>query len=246
MSLFIRQADLAQLKPNKEQEDFLWFMDQCGLDQHVRSLRHSDMFDRVRKILMCSTEQDEFRLERDIHSCFLLDSWLLENQFGHCAAQRQYDRFWKHATDRAEKSNFIDVKLREIEAGSAPVHAITELSLPKKVKDVGSKTALLLMLQLPDGILNPYQTWAQNLCFIDHLIDMKPDYDLLLDLRSEYDKQFESLYKSQLRQFNKTFATFQALDDKKAFYKKLFKYPYPVKRDIFRCLCEGKLNADFC
>ena len=30
----------------------------------------------------------------------------------------------------------------------------------------------------------------------------------------------------------------------KAFYKKLFKYPYSVKRDIFRCLCEGKLNAD--
>lgn len=246
MSLFIRQADLAQLEMSEDQTNFLWLLDQCGLDQHVRALRHTDVFDRVRKILMSSTKQDELRLERDIHSSFLLDSWLLEHQFGHFAAQHHYERFWRRSIDPAEKSNFIDVKLREIEAGGAPVHAITQLSLAKSVRDVGSKKALLLMLQLPDGVLYPFQTWAQNLCFIDHLIGMKPDYDLLLELRSEYHKQFDSLYKSELRQLNKKFSSIQPNNDRKAFYKKLFKYPYPVKRDIFRCLCEGKLNSGQC
>ena len=246
MSLFIRQSDLTQLEMSKEQANFLWFLDQCGLDQYVRALRHTDIFDRMRKILMSSTKQNEHRLECDIHSSFLLDRWSIEHQLGHSAAQHHYERFWQRSTDRAQKSNFIDVKLREIEAGSAPVHVITQLSLPKGVKDVGSKQALLLMLQLPEGVLYPYQTWAQNLCFIDHLIGIKPDYDLLLDLRFEYHKQFERIYKSELRQLNKRFLFSQTTSEKRAFYKKLFKYPYPVKRDIFRCLCESELNRGQC
>ena len=195
---------------------------------------------------MSSTERDETILEADIHSSFLLDSWLFERKFGHCAAQRHYERFWKRAMDQAEKSNFIDVKLRQIEADCAPVQAITKLSLPKAVKDVGSKQALILTLQLPEGILDQFQKWAQNLCFIDHLIDMKPGYDVLLDLRSEYHKEFKSLYKSELRKSNKVFYSKQARNDKKAFYKKLFKFPYPIKRDIFRCLCESELNSGRC
>lgn len=242
MSLFIRQSDLTQLEMSKEQANFLWLLDQCGLDQYVRALRHTDIFDRMRKILMSGTKQNEHRLECDIHSSFLLDRWSIEHQLGHSAAQHHYERFWKRSIDRAEKSNFIDVKLREIEAGGAPVHVITQLSLPKGVKDVGSKQALLLMLQLPEGVLYPFQTWAQNLCFIDHLIGMKPGYDLLLDLRSEYHKQFERIYKSELRQLNKRFLFSPTTSEKKAFYKKLFKYPYPVKRDIVRCLCESELN----
>ena len=102
------------------------------------------------------------------------------------------------------------------------------------------------MMLLPDGILDPYHKWAQNLCFIDHLIEVKPDYQLLLDLRSEYHDQFVSIYKGELRQLNKPFAAQSAVNQSRDFYKKLFKYPYPVKRDIFRCLCEGKLNADRC
>ena len=246
MNVMMQQADLAQLELSQEQEDFLWFMDQCGLDQHVRSLRHTDVFDRMRQILMSYKEQIEPGLESDIHSSFLLDRWLYENQFGHSAAQRHYDRFWRYSTDRAGRSNFIDAKLRKIEAGSAPVHAITELSLSKEVKSVGSKKALILMMLLPDGILDPYHKWAQNLCFIDHLIEVKPDYQLLLDLRSEYHDQFVSIYKSELRQLNKPFFAQPAFGQSRDFYKKLFKYPYPVKRDIFRCLCEGKLNADRC
>jgi hypothetical protein len=195
---------------------------------------------------MSSKEHDDPRLEWAIHSSFLLDRWLLENQFGHCAVQRHYDRFWKYSIDQAEKSNFIDVKLRKIEAGSAPVHAIAELSLPKSVKDIGSKKALILMMQLPGGILDPYHTWAQNLCFIDHLLDLKPDYGLLLDLKSEYYGRFKSLYKSELRQLNKQFSFSKTANDKIAFYEKLFQYPYPVKCDIFRCLCEGKLNSSRC
>jgi hypothetical protein len=57
----------------------------------------------------------------------------------------------------------------------------------------------MLMLALPDRITDRYHEWAQNLCFIDQLLELKPDYSLLHELRDEYHAEFLKLYKSELR-----------------------------------------------
>lgn len=242
MNALFSQTGLHQLEMTPEQSDFLWFLDQCGLDQHVRALRHTDVFDRVRGLLLNSKDASKLRLEDSIHDNFLLDGWRLENEFGHPAVQRHYARFWVKQIDRAMRSNFIDVKLRQIAKGAPPTGAMDALKLPKHVKDVGSKKALLLMFNLPEGILLRYEIWAQNLCFIDQLIEQKPDYGLLLQLRGEYHREFQSLYKSELRAANGNSRRGFGSNDEREFYKKLFKYKYAVKRDIIRCLCEPRLN----
>lgn len=242
MKALFSQAGLYELEMTPEQRDFLWFLDQCGLDQHVRALRHTDVFDRMRGLLMKNSNEDSLRLEKNVHDNFLLDSWRLEHQFGHVVAQRHYGIFWMNQMQREMRSNFIHIKLRQIEAGAAPVLPLTELLLPESVQSVGGKKALLLMLTLPNDVLPRYQTWAQNLCFVDHLIEKKPNYDFLLKLREEYHKEFISQYKSELRSANGNSRSQHKSDEVRVFYKKLFKYQYPVKRDIIRCLCEAGLN----
>lgn len=242
MNALFSKGRLCQLEMTPEQTDFLWFLDQCGLDQHVRTLRHTDVFDRMRSLLMQGANKDSLRLEKNIHDNFLLDSWRLENQFGHAAVQRHYSICWIYEMNKEMLSNFINIKLRQLEAGSAPVLTLTELSLPASVKLVGSKKALLLMLTLPEGVLHRYQTWAQDLCFVDQLIEKKPDYNFLHKIREEYHKKFLSLYRSELRSANEKSGNRHGTDAVKTFYKKLFKYQYAVKRDIIRCLCEAGLN----
>lgn len=185
MKALFSQAGLYELEMTSKQRDFLWFLDQCGLDQHVRALRHTDVFDRMRGMLMENSKEGSLRLEKNVHDNFLLDSWRLEHHFGHAVTQRHYGIFWVNQMQREMRSNFIHIKLRQIEAGAAPVLPLTELSLPESVQSVGSKKALLLMLTLPNDVLRRYQTWAQNLCFVDHLIEKKPNYDFLLKLREE-------------------------------------------------------------
>ena len=46
------EKGLYELEMSPEQTDFLWFLDQCGFDAKVRALRHADVFDRVRGLLM--------------------------------------------------------------------------------------------------------------------------------------------------------------------------------------------------
>ena len=101
----------------------------------------------------------------------------------------------------------------------------------------------MLMLALPDRITDRYHRWAQNLCFIDQLLELKPDYSLLHALRDEYHKDFLKLYKSELRYAKQPEYGSRKDGEALAFYKKLFKFQYPVKRDIIRCLCEAKLNS---
>jgi len=84
---------------------------------------------------------------------------------------------------------------------------------------------------------------TQNLCFIDQLLKLKPDYVLLHELRDEYHAEFLKLYKSELRYAKQPEYGRRKDGEALAFYKKLFKFQYPVKRDIIRCLCEPKLNA---
>ena len=242
MKALFKEIGLSQLEMTPEQTDFLWFLDQCGLDQHVRTLRHTDVFDRVRKLLLECSNVEKLRLEDSIHDNFLLDSWRLEKKFGHSAVQRHLARFWVGQLTRSMRSNFLDVKLRQIEAGTTPVRALDALKLPQSVKDVGSKKALLLMFNLPKGVLFRYENWAKNLCFIDQLIELKPGYDLLHQLQAEYHREFLSLYKSELRSANEDARRGIGSGDGQDFYKKLFKFQYSVKRDIIRCLCEPGLN----
>ena len=50
------EKGLYELEMSPEQTDFLWFLDQCGFDAKVRALRHTDVFDRVRGLLMHKNE----------------------------------------------------------------------------------------------------------------------------------------------------------------------------------------------
>ena len=63
------------------------------------------------------------------------------------------------------------------------------------------------------------------------------------ELRDEYHAEFLKLYKSELRYAKQPEYGRRKNGEALAFYKKLFKFQYPVKRDIIRCLCEAKLNA---
>ena len=233
---------LERVEITREQSDFLWFLDQCGFDAKVRALRHTDVFDRVRALLMNSSDHNAFRLEYDLHRNFLLDGWHGEPGYGHFAVRRHFKRFWPFNFSNNHKSNLIDVKLHQIEDGVAPVLPLRELKLPQSVQDKGSKRALMLMLTLPEDITFRYHEWAQNLCFIDQLLEQKPNYTFLLQLRAEYHAEFVKLYKSELRYAKKP--TYSSRKDGSAldFYKKLYKFQYPVKRDIIRCLCELQLN----
>lgn len=105
-----------------------------------------------------------------------------------------------------------------------------------------AKKAFLLMFSLPSSILLRYENWAQNLCFIDQLIELKPGYDLLYQLQAEYHREFLSLYKSELRSANEDARRGIGSGEARDFFKKLFKFQYSVKRDIIRCLCEPGLN----
>ena len=57
------EKGLYELEMSPEQTDFLWFLDQCGFDVKVRALRHTDVFDRVRGLLMHKNEQENLALE---------------------------------------------------------------------------------------------------------------------------------------------------------------------------------------
>ena len=237
------EKGLYELEMSPEQTDFLWFLDQCGFDVKVRALRHTDVFDRVRGLLMHKNEQENLALESSLHHNFLLEGYSRNPSPGHPAARRHYNRFWGYKFPSNQKSNLIHVKLRQIEAGFTPVLPHEKLTLPKGVQDTGSKRALMLMLALPDRITDRYHEWAQNLCFIDQLLELKPDYSLLHELRDEYHAEFLKLYKSELSYAKQPEYGRRKDGEALAFYKKLFKFQYPVKRDIIHCLCEAKLNA---
>lgn len=233
---------LKRLEMTQEQTDFLWFLDQCGFDARVRDLRHTDVFDRVRALLIKKPDQNALRLETDLHCNFLLDGRYGGMDYGHGAVRRHFMRFWPFNFYSNHKSNLIDVKLRQIKDGVAPILPLRELKLPQGVQDKGSKQALILMLTMPEDITFRYYEWAQNLCFIDQLLEQKPSYTFLLQLRAEYHVEFVKLYKSELRYAKNPI--YSSLNNGSAleFYKKLYKFQYPVKRDIIRCLCEARLN----
>ena len=243
MNKIFPEGGFCELAMTEEQIDYLWLLDQCGFDQHVRFLRHTDVFDRVRLLLMHKLEYQNLTLESSIHNNFLIHGWRLEKTFGHQSAQTHFARFWRSEFTDAAKSNLIHVKLRQIEAGAVPVEPLPTLILSSNVKAVGSKRALLLMLVMPDGILFSYKQWAQNLCFIDQLIEMRPGYRLLHKIRDDYYREFIRLYKSGLRYAKQPNYSRKLPSDELTFYKRLFKFQYSEKRDIFRCLCEPGLNT---
>lgn len=243
MKELFSQTGLYDLEMTPEQTDYLWFLDQCGFDQHVRALRHTDVFDRVRSVLIHAQHDQVVTLEKHIHENFMLSSWYLEQKYGHLAAQRHFKRFWNDDLNVYQKSNLINAKLRQIEAGAEPVVPLSSLTLLSSVKDIGSKRALFLMLMLPNGALVSYTEWAQNTCFIDQLLELRPGYSLLEKIQTEYHQRFLTIYRSELRDAKRIDNLKNDVSDASLFYKKLFKFQYPVKRDIVQCLCEANLNS---
>lgn len=99
------------------------------------------------------------------------------------------------------------------------------------------------MLMLPNGALVSYTEWAQNTCFIDQLLEMRPGYSLLEKIQTEYHQRFLTIYRSELRDAKRIDNLKNDVSDASLFYKKLFKFQYPVKRTIVQCLCEANLNS---
>ena len=66
------EKDRYELEMSPEQTDFLWFLDQCGFDAKVRALRHTDVFDRVRGLLM---HKKRMKISLSRRACITTSYW---------------------------------------------------------------------------------------------------------------------------------------------------------------------------
>jgi hypothetical protein len=102
---------LYELEMSPEQTDFLWFLDQCGFDAKVRALRHTDVFDRVRGLLMHKNEDENLSLESSLHHNFLLDGYSRDPAPGHPACAKTLQSLLGVSIPQQSKEQFNSYKI---------------------------------------------------------------------------------------------------------------------------------------
>lgn len=233
------------LTASAQLDDFIWLLDQCGFDEHVRAMPHKDIFLSMRQKLLGQEYKWDSGIEQDILMNFInVDKYSFTEYSGHAIAHHLLKCLWRGAHGYYYRVNLIEYKIQKISQGSAPIYPTTELILPKEVTDEGSRIALLMMLKTPQDFKEDYIVWAQKQAFYEHLHGLHPQHLFVKEKLDENTNKFKSLYRKTNRKRNNPRGYRQpdpAVTE--SFYKNLHKYSYGKKCSIIRCLLEPDLAA---
>ena len=232
------------LVANTELDDFIWLLDQCGFDEHVRAMPYKDIFLSMHQKLLGKIDDLKSGIEDDILRNF---TYLGNSRFvqysGHRVAQHLLNSLWYNFHGHYNKINLLEYKIQQIAHGSAPTHPIKNMELPEAVTAEGSRIALLLMLKVPQGFKVDFVEWAEKQALFEHLNGIKPNHPFVKQQLEETTARFKPLYRNANRRRNTAQRYSQKNSDNLAnFYKNLHKYSYSKKCSIIRCLLETDLT----
>ena len=233
------------LTASAELDDFIWLLDQCGFDEHVRVMPHKDIFSSMRQHLLGKEYKWRNGIQHEILKNFThVEDYEFTPYSGHDIAKHLLLSLWRSIHGDYSKANLIDYKINMIAQGSAPIYPVKAMTLPTNVTAEASRTALLLMLKIPDGFKDDYLFWAQKQALYEHLHRLNPSHEFVKARLDENTGQFQSLYQNANRRKSTTRRHRRNnSDDLAAFYKNLHKYNYGKKCSIIRCLLEAELAA---
>lgn len=87
-------------------DDFIWLLDQCGFDEHVRAMPHKDIFLSMRQELMGKSFQWDRGIECEILRNFLpvANSRFVAHS-GHPIAKHLFESLWHSISKEFSKAN---------------------------------------------------------------------------------------------------------------------------------------------